>query len=127
MDQAFSQREFTRVPSCLTVRVTVDGTEIPNRGSQNVSLKGMLIHLGAPLPVGTPCRLTILLADGEIEVEVEAQVVHNYEAGTAFQFTKILGVESFEHLKNLVLYNAQDTEQVEEEFHSHWGFKRRDE
>ncbi|WP_005037951.1 PilZ domain-containing protein [Holophaga foetida] len=125
MDQGFSQREFTRVPTSLDVRVTVGGRAIPNTGSQNVSLKGMLIHTQEALPKGTVCNLSILLAGGEIEVEIEGVVVNNYPEGTAFQFNKILGVDSFEHLRNLVLYNAQDTEQVEDEFRTHIGLKKK--
>ncbi|MBP1628017.1 MAG: type pilus assembly PilZ [Holophagaceae bacterium] len=125
MDQGFSQREFTRVPTSLEVRITVDGRDIPNTGSQNVSLKGMLIHTQEELPKGTLCHLSIFLAGGEIEIEVEGLVINNYAEGTAFQFNKILGIDSFEHLRNLVLYNAQDTEQVEDEFRTHIGLKKK--
>jgi len=125
MDQGFGQREFTRVPTRLEVRLTVDGRVIPNTGSQNVSLKGMLIHTQEELETGTTCQITIVLAGGEIEVEVEGVVVNAYPDGTAFQFTKILGVDSYEHLRNLVLYNAADTEQVEDEFRTHIGLKRK--
>jgi len=127
MDQGFSQREFTRVPTSLHVRVRVEGRDIPNTGSQNVSLKGMLIHTEEQLPLDTVCHLSIFLAEGEIEIEVEGVVVQNYPEGTAFQFRKILGVDSFEHLRNLVLYNAKDTEQVEDEFRTHIGLKKKGE
>lgn len=127
MDEGFSQREFTRVPTSLEVRMTVDGRIIPNTGSQNLSLKGMLIHTLEQLPKGTVCQITIILAEGEIEIEVEGVAVHSYPEGTAFQFSKILGVDSYEHLRNLVLYNAADTEQVEDEFQTHIGLKKRNE
>jgi hypothetical protein len=65
--------------------------------------------------------------DGEIEIEVEGVVVHSYAEGTAIQFSKILGVDSYEHLRNLVLYNAADTEQVEDEFRTHIGLKKKNE
>lgn len=127
MDQGFSNREFTRVPTSLEVRLMVNGRAIPNMGSQNVSLKGMLVHTQEPLANGTVCGITIVLAEGEIEIEVEGVVVNTYPDGTAFQFSKILGVDSYEHLRNLVLYNATDTEQVEDEFQSHIGLKKKGE
>ena len=34
-------------------------------------------------------------------------------------------VDSFIHLRNLVLYNSVDTEQVEREFEQHLGLKRK--
>lgn len=127
MDQGFSQREFTRVPTNLKIRLLVEGRAVPNTGSQNVSLKGILVHTREQLPKGTPCHLTVLLVDGEIEIEVEGVVVNVYPEGTAIQFSKILGVDSYEHLRNLVLYNAADTEQVEDEFRTHLGLKKKGE
>lgn len=53
-------------------------------------------------------------------------MVRNYPDGVAFQFTKILGPESYGYLRNLVLYNASDTDQVENEFETHAGIKRKD-
>ena len=126
MDQGFSQREFTRVPTTLEVRVSVEGKDIPNAGSQNVSMKGMLVRTEVRLPKDTVGHISIFLADGEVEIEVEGVVVNHYPEGLAFQFTKILGVDSFEHLRNLVLYNAADTEQVETEFRTHIGLKKKD-
>ncbi len=41
-------------------------------------------------------------------------------------FTSILGLESFEHLRNLVYYNAPDVEQVEQEFTAHVGIRKRE-
>jgi len=41
-------------------------------------------------------------------------------------FSKILGLESFEHLRNLVYYNAENVEQVETEFTTHTGIRKRD-
>jgi len=46
--------------------------------------------------------------------------------GMAFVFSKILGLESFEHLRNMVFYNAPNVEQVEDEFTSHTGIRKKD-
>ena len=126
MDQGFSQREFTRVPTTLDVRVTVGGRLIETEGSQNISMKGMLIRTREMLPKDTVCNISIFLAEGEVEIEVEGVVVNHYPEGLAFQFDKILGVDSFEHLRNLVLYNAANTEQVETEFQTHIGLKKKE-
>ena len=89
-------------------------------------MKGMLIKTEERLPKDSVCHISIFLAEGEVEIEVEGVVVNHYPEGLAFQFSKILGVDSFEHLRNLVLYNASDTEQVETEFRTHIGLKKKD-
>jgi hypothetical protein len=53
-------------------------------------------------------------------------VVAHLPDGMAFVFTSILGLESFEHLRNLVCYNAPDVEQVERELTAHVGIRKRE-
>jgi len=43
----------------------------------------------------------------------------------AWKYTEIVGIESFAHLRNLVLYNSSDVDQVEQEFNEHVGISAR--
>jgi hypothetical protein len=45
---------------------------------------------------------------------------------TAFRFDELEGLDSYWHLRNLILYNAQDTGQVENEFANHLGLRKKD-
>ncbi|MGE0684275.1 MAG: hypothetical protein AB7P69_25630, partial [Candidatus Binatia bacterium] len=71
---------------------------------------------------------TLLLGGKEspVRVEVGGKVVRVDTDGMGVEITEIVGVESFEHLRNLVRYNSADTDQVEQEFHDHIGIKRRE-
>jgi hypothetical protein len=120
-----NQREFTRVPIHIQAIIQGDGQTIAGSGTENVSLKGLLVGCGETLPEGSNCRITLLLAGGQVRIEADATVVRAYENGLACQFTRILGAESYEHLRKLVLYNAPDPEQIEDEFSHHVGLKKR--
>jgi hypothetical protein len=121
-----NKREFTRVTIAARTVVRSGETVIAGAPTHTLSMKGMSIETDQRLPVGTPCEFTIVLVEGEVEIQAEGAVVNHLPDGMAFVFNKIVGLESFEHLRNLVYYNAQDVEQVESEFSSHSGIRKRD-
>ena len=51
-------------------------------------------------------------------------MVRHGPGGCAIQFDEIVGLDSLDHLRNLVRFNAADPEQVEREFHEHLGLRR---
>lgn len=121
-----NKREFTRV--AVTARTVIRSGDVVITGAptHSLSMKGMSVQTDQRLPVGTACEFTIVLVVGEVEIQAEGTVVSHLPDGMAFIFNKIVGLESFEHLRNLVYYNAQDVEQVESEFSSHAGIRKRD-
>lgn len=121
-----NQREFTRVPVHCDVHVLAQGRPVVCTAVTTLSMKGMLVETVEKLPEGLECEITISLVEHEIEIEVMGTVVHNYPNGIAFQFTKIMGPESFAHLRNMVMYNASDTDQIERELDSHAGIRKKD-
>jgi hypothetical protein len=70
----------------------------------------------------------LLLGGGEtpIRIEVAGTIARVETTGMGLEITEVVGVESFEHLQNLVLYNAPDPKQVEQEFKGHIGLKRKE-
>ena len=121
-----NQREFTRVPVNCRVEVKAAGRAVQCSSVGTLSMNGMLVLTPEQLSPGTECEITISLLEDEILIELLGTVVRNYPEGIALTFTKILGPESYTHLRNLVLYNAQDTDKVEYEFETHAGIKRKD-
>jgi hypothetical protein len=121
-----NQREFTRVPVHCDVQVLAEGRPVPCTSVTTLSMKGMLVQSTEQLPIGLECEITISLVEHEIEIQVMGTVVQNYADSIAFQFTKIMGPESFAHLRNMVLYNASDTDQIERELDSHSGIRKKD-
>jgi hypothetical protein len=121
-----NQREFTRVLVAARTLIKAGNVSLSAAQAHSLSMKGMSILSPERLPVGTECELTIVLVEGEVEIQVLGTVVVHLADGMAFLFTKILGLESFEHLRNLVFYNAPNVEQVEDEFTSHTGIRKKD-
>jgi len=121
-----NQREFTRVLVAARTLVKAGNVSLSAAQAHSLSMKGMSILTHERLPVGTECELTIVLLEGEVEIQVLGTVVVHLADGMAFLFTKILGLESFEHLRNMVFYNAPNVEQVEDEFTSHTGIRKKD-
>jgi hypothetical protein len=121
------QREFTRIPIQLEVQITPAQQHPTSYKVKDVSMKGLYLLCDQPLPMGAECRVTLLLGDKEnpVRIEVGGKVVRVDTDGMGLEITEIVGVESFEHLRNLVRYNSPDTNQVEQEFHDHIGIKRR--
>lgn len=122
-----NRREFTRVPVQLEAEVTAQQVSSLQGHSRNVSLSGVFLHCNTPLPVGTSCSVTLRLADycDEMGIAASGRVVRLQDEGMAIMFTEILGLDSFNHLRNLVLSNSIGaTEQVEKEFRTHVGIKR---
>ncbi len=79
------------------------------------------------LPVGTKCRVVILLGDQQdksAKIEVRGTVLRGQGDGIVVSFSEMT-METYNHLKNVVLYNTPETEKVENEFRSHIGIKKR--
>lgn len=123
-----NKREFTRVPVNCHVEIRAGSRAIPCSAITTLSMNGMYVLTHEQLDDGLECEVTITLVEHEVEIELLAQVVRNYPDGIAFQFTKILGAESFGHLRNLVLYNAQDqdVDRLESELDAHAGIRRKE-
>lgn len=123
-----NRREFTRVPLHIDVEVTSSQSTTTSYQVKDVSLNGLYLQCDKPMPLGTNCRVTLLLGEKEnpVRIEVNGKVARVNPDGMGLEITEIIGSESFAHLRNLVLYNASNTDQVEEEFHSHLGIKRRE-
>jgi len=124
--EIFNHREFTRVLFSARTEIRAGAVTISGAPSHSLSMKGMSIRTSERLPVGTECEITIVLVEGEVEIQLLGTVVVILADGIAFQFTKVIGLESFEHLRNLVFYNTSELEQVETEFTTHSGIRKKE-
>ncbi len=55
--------------------------------------------------------------------EISHAIARHGKDGCAVQIHELLGLDSYEHLRNLILYNAEDPGTAESEFGSHLGLK----
>ena len=112
-----NHRKFTRVNPHMPVDVEAGGTTISGE-VRDISFEGLWLPTAAPLAERTPCRVTIHLSE-TIKISADGVVVRSEPDGFAIQFAELLDLESYGHLRNLILYNTLDTATVEEEFDRH--------
>ena len=118
------KRETTRVPVHFGATVQIGDTVIMVDRTSDISLKGLYV-LADNLPTrGSECVVTLnLTEDGGSHIEVAGKIARINKDGFAVEFNEI-DVDSYEHLKNLVMYNSTDADEVEKDFDSHLGLKR---
>lgn len=118
-------REFTRINRSLDVIVELGGRTLNGR-SRDVSLSGALVVCDQVLSVGTKCTCTLILDGGEAQVRIRAAgaVVRHVKDGMAIRFDELLDPESYDHLCQLIRYNALDPDKAEREIAEHIGLKK---
>ena len=85
--------------------------------SKDICLKGIFIRTTKSLPIDTPCDLELVLsgASTNLSLAIKGRVIRQEPDGLGIKFGGI-DLDSYWHLKNLLLYNAQDPEAIEKEF-----------
>lgn len=124
-----NRREFTRVGVQLQGKISWEELGDSQGQSRDVSMKGIYLACQNPPPIGAACQISLRLGelDCQLAIEVKGKVVRIDSKGIGVEFTEILGIDSFDHLRNLVLYNSSGhTEQIERELSTHSGIKRQD-
>lgn len=123
---ASEKREFLRVPLGTEVEVVWSGGLIRAESGLNISMTGLGFSSVQPMPaVGSDCRVSIKLAsaDDRIVIKASGKVVRAAPGVLGVGFTE-LDLDSYHHLKRLVLFNAKDTKRAEQEFEAHWGIRK---
>ena len=123
-----NQREFTRVRTAVPLDCIFADGRTQTGTTKDISLNGCYIAEGEAPPEDTPCTVVLHLDGhgGAIQVRAHAMVVRSRATGFALLFLELVELESYEHLRNLVRYNAADPDQADFEFDSHLGLRRVD-
>jgi hypothetical protein len=126
MNNGPNQRRFSRLPVQLFVEIRHDDICLSSNKTHDVSMKGLFVHTRKTLPIGTPCQVKLMLdaSLGEQSIEVRGQVVRVTNAGMAVEFHEG-DLESYEHLRSLILFNSPNVAQAETELDGYPGFKPR--
>ncbi|PLX96178.1 MAG: pilus assembly protein PilZ [Desulfuromonas sp.] len=83
----------------------------------DISLKGALIELPQATTTvveATPCQLSLCLANSEIILAFDAQVVHIHEKTIGMTFTG-MDSDSMTHLRRLLELNTGNPEEIDRE------------
>lgn len=110
-------RKFSRVQFNVNATVRTANRQFSGR-VENLSMNGMFVVTPQRLPVDEAVDIVIVLAgsDPEISVDFIGRVSRITEDGIGFIFEKI-DLDSYMHLKNIISYNIEDSETVQDEIH----------
>jgi len=117
------QRSFVRVQVSFPVEVRFEDTVILVDAPLNLSVKGVQVATEQEIPMGTIAQVRIFVSV-ETPILAQARVERIGDGKIAFEF---LGVDfgSFDLLREIVRYNADDPDQADREFQAHCGLKKR--
>ena len=126
MNKGPNQRRFSRLPVQLFVEIRHDDICLSSNKTHDVSMKGLFVHTGKTLPIGTPCQVKLMLegSQGEQSIEVHGRVVRVTNAGMAVEFHES-DLDSYQRLRSLILFNSPNVAQTETELDRYPGFKPR--
>ena len=119
-------REFTRVDIHILATLKTRDKQTVSAGTHDISMKGMFVRSKTKWTLGTECEVQLTL-EGQnppVNLEVKGRVQRVTQEGMAILFTEV-GLEAYEHLHNLVLFNTDDLEKTEQEFSNHLGLKKK--
>lgn len=116
------KRRFSRIAFNVRARLAVADRVYQVERIANLSVGGCLLHLEDDLPLGAEGRFTLLLPRMAPGVEVFGEVVRSGNGETSLKFVRITP-ENLVHLQNIMRYNADDPEVIEEEISNHPGLK----
>ena len=125
-DQANEKREFIRVPFNTEVEIQAQEHTINSRAPIDISMTGLRLATDQSVPpAGASCGVKIILAASEPRIIIEAQgtVIRSGPGSLAVTFTE-LDLDSYHHLRQLIMNNTDEPERAEREFFSHWGIRR---
>ena len=120
------RREFIRVPFRTEIEIHTPARTIRSRSSLDISMNGLRTETEGPVPEpGTPChvRITLSLEEPRISITVKGLIVRAEPGTIAVHFTEV-DMDSYEHLRKLILNNAKDLERAEQEISTHWGIRK---
>jgi len=104
-----NRRKYTRVEFSTIIVLTARSAKIEAMGSsRDLSLKGVFVDTDIRLAPGTECDLKIFLTGGveDIELFIRGRVARLVDTGLGISF-EAMDLDSYTHLKNIVLYNSE--------------------
>ncbi len=118
------RRRFIRIPFKTEVRIEAKEAVIRYNGEIDISMSGLRAPCQGSLPEAATCRATIMLSAvlNDAVIRAEGRVIRSEPESIALEFTE-LDLDSYNHLRQLILNNAPDPERAEQEFDAHWGIK----
>jgi len=119
---ADEKRRFSRIFFNVQAKIAINGTVYTVERIANLSIGGCLLEVEKEFAPGTNCTFTIVLPGMAPEVEIQGEIVRTGDGELGLKFTTI-EPENLFHLQNIIRYNAEDPDAIEEEIDEHPGLK----
>ena len=120
MPQETEQRELTRSKVTLDADLGNERAHVVSTKTRDISLKGLYVYCDTTLPAGSrvDIRLRLEGPDGLV-IRAWGHVARVDARGMGIQIQEIADTESFTHLQNLALMNADEADVVEREIEAY--------
>ncbi len=112
------RRRHERVPFSTRVRIQSGEERFESNAElRDISLKGLFVRTPVRLAIDSPCKVEIELSgtSSELRIRVTARVIRHGKDGMGIRFDA-LDIDSYLHLKNLLVHNATDPDRMEGAF-----------
>lgn len=110
------RRKNTRVPFQTTADVIFPNAHYSQCATENLSVKGVSVLGITGHAIGESCNLSLDLngSSSQLRLAMKGTIVRVETDRIALNFTEI-DIDSFYHLKNIIYYNSNDPDAIEEE------------
>ncbi len=115
-----NRRRFTRLSLQKNAVLKFDDTQRQVKKIINLSVGGCLLYIDGPLDTGKECTLVIQLHHMAPHLEVSGKIIRSDEKETTLHFTAV-SPENLKHLHNIVRYNSENPEIIDDEIKKHPG------
>ena len=124
MSATDDRRGFTRVPFQVAVSLKSDHGTLVFGDIWDISLSGLYVTGTAQFPRGCSCEVDMELdgPEGKVHLHMRGRVARLDHGGMAIEFRE-MGLDSYLHLRNLVLYNTTEPDRLEKELKNHLGLR----
>jgi len=115
-------RRFTRIPFKVYTQLKTKDAVYTTNYISNLSIGGCLLPITSDLIPGTNCSILIRLegTSDEIVINIKGEIMRTYSHSVAVKFV-LIDTDSLFHLQNIMRYNAEDPDKIDEEISKHPG------
>jgi hypothetical protein len=124
------KRSATRVGTGLEVDARCGNRTISSARTRDLSLTGVYVYCDEPFEERLDCQIEIFMEGREGQgVKARGKIARVDRQGMALQFREV-GIESFQQLRNLILYSSQNdetTNRIKREYLEHAELRKQQE
>lgn len=114
------RRRFTRLHLKQEAVLQLGQNSHQVQAITNLSIGGCLLEITGPFSAGEKCSLIIPLHHMAPNLEIDGEIIRSGPHQTTICFTSV-SPENLLHLQNIIRYNADDPDKIEDEIQNHPG------